>query len=441
MVVAPGCPAQMLQDLLGAGVLAGDTRVDVLLPWGDVRPYAQLLDGPGFAGTARLLLSPSRHFFSPRHLYWLWENLWPCPSNLLLAAASPCQDPATALLGLSVLALAGKGIKILFLDPDALPDETRPGSAGGWRTWELNARVLLKQLVRVCGFLKLWEQSEAGQVEPANLKPVDSSPAAIDRDVEYALGNADLWIYYMPGREAFPKGKRVLEIGPGVNLGSILTLACYGAEVQVVERFSSPWNPDYHPKFYARLRERLAERGPLLDLTPLDMIISRGCYPPESVTIHYCSLEELSGVPEASFDLVFSNAVFEHLYDIRSAFAHLARITKPGGLGLHQVDFRDHRDLSRPLEHLILSDREFSRVFKGENCECGNRFRPDEMRQLLEAAGFEVREIQPNLDTEAGYLEDFLGRLRQARNSRYRNYDAHDLRYVSGLFIVVRKDT
>jgi hypothetical protein len=103
------------------------------------------------------------------------------------------------------------------------------------------------------------------------------------------------------------------------------------------------------------------------------------------------------------------------------------------------VDFRDHRNLSRPLEHLLFGNREFSRLFKEKHSECGNRFRPKEMGQYLEAVGFEVKEFRPDIFAEEEYLNEFLERLRQAKKSQYRNFSAEDLRCVSGLFIVVKK--
>ena len=80
-------------------------------------------------------------------------------------------------------------------------------------------------------------------------------------------------------------------------------------------------------------------------------------------------------------------------------------------------------------------------MFQEKHSECGNRFRPKEMRQYLESAGFEVREFQPDIYAEEEYLREFLGRLRRAKKSRYRNYSTEDLRNVSGLFIVVRKQS
>jgi hypothetical protein len=154
IVVAPGCPDQQVQELLGAGVLPGETQFDVLLPPGATGPQAEPPASPGPARPARYLPSPSRQFFSARHLYWLRENLWPSPKNLLLVAASPYQNPFTAVLVLTVLALSGKEITLLFATPEAVIDPTGQVFSGRWLTQELNVRVLLREMGRLVWFLK-----------------------------------------------------------------------------------------------------------------------------------------------------------------------------------------------------------------------------------------------------------------------------------------------
>jgi hypothetical protein len=154
LVVAPGCPPALLQELLGAGVLPRHQQIDVLLPSKDPRAFGQLLENPDPAWRARFLPSPGRHFFSPRHLYWLWENLRPSGHNLLLVADSPYQDPVTAILVLLVLALSGKEIILLFATPEAVIDLSGEGFSERWLSRELNIRVLVKELGRLFWFLQ-----------------------------------------------------------------------------------------------------------------------------------------------------------------------------------------------------------------------------------------------------------------------------------------------
>jgi SAM-dependent methyltransferase len=461
IIVAPGCPAGLIQELLEDALLSAHTALTVLLPPGNRAAYANLADRQTLSGGARFVPSPARKFFSIRHFAWIRENLPSSQQIFMLVPQSPSRDLSLALASPLMMMLSGGTITLLRpLTAKDIAEQLELGLEPGdqdltarWIKKKLNLDLLLREIGNLAwhsypGCVKklinftdreLCYYFDAYQSDPANLQPLDASPEGITKDVDYTLGTADIWMKYLPGGAAFLKGKRVMEIGPGVNFGAILTLACYGAEAVAVERFASPWNPDYHPKFYARLRERLAERGPAVDLTPLDTIVTQSRYPRACISIHNCSLEELVGVPEASIDLVLSNAVFEHLYDLKSAFAHLAFITKPGGLGLHQVDFRDHRNLSRPLEHLLFGDREFSRLFREKHSECGNRYRPREMQHFLELAGFDVKEFRPDINADEEYLQDFLLRLRQAKKSRYRHFNAEDLRKVSGLFIVVRK--
>jgi hypothetical protein len=104
------------------------------------------------------------------------------------------------------------------------------------------------------------------------------------------------------------------------------------------------------------------------------------------------------------------------------------------------MDFRDHRDFSRPLEYLLSSEKEFAREFEESLGQYGNRYRPHEMQEFLEKAGFEVREFRDSdVYTEEEYLTEFMRRLRKTRKSRYRNCPAENLRVLSGRFVTVKK--
>jgi hypothetical protein len=116
---------------------------------------------------------------------------------------------------------------------------------------------------------------------PVNYGPLDFSPEAIQKDVEYAISNATFWLNLLADGGGPIKDKRVLEIGPGINFGALLILAGCGAEVMVSDRFLPPWDPDYHPKFYAILKEKVTNSWPSIDLSPLDAVISQCKYSPE----------------------------------------------------------------------------------------------------------------------------------------------------------------
>jgi SAM-dependent methyltransferase len=230
------------------------------------------------------------------------------------------------------------------------------------------------------------------------------------------------------------RGKVVLEIGPGINFGPILFLSCHGAIPIVADRFLAPWDAEYHPEFYRNLRIELRRQHPELDLRPIDALLDSGTYPPDIPSRVEAATESLS-LESNSVDIVVSNAVLEHLEDHAQAFSQLYRITKPGGSGVHQVDFRYHRSFDRPLEHLLFSQSDFERT-SGAFRESGTYLRHFDMANLFRANGFEVRDFCPNDWASPEYLQDIVPRLRTARKSRYRTTSKKELRILGGLFIV-----
>jgi len=98
------------------------------------------------------------------------------------------------------------------------------------------------------------------------------------------------------------------------------------------------------------------------------------------------------------------------------------------------VDFRDHRDFSRPLEYLLLPTDEFEAMFTERHGECGRQMRPAEMQDALQRAGFTVRHFSPNIDAATDYLADVAARLKDTATSPYRNWTADQLKVVSGRF-------
>ena len=462
MVVASGCPIGLIQELLDDPILPSGT---VLLLPPRISEYDSLGDQETPSGRVLVRQSPAWRFFSIRHLEWLRKNLWSSENIVLVIRKSPYKDLTSAMTTLLIMLLSGKTITVLRYvlevpgdQPDSDIEPKVKDRHENWKLVKLNPVLLVKELcntvwsfcmVFLKDFVKYVEGEfyyyfgnydlEGNGAPPVNLQPLDFSPESLQRDVIYARGNACIYTSLLPGGEKFLAGKRVLEIGPGINFGVSLTFACHGAEAAVTDRFLTPWDSSYHPKFYALLRDCLVDRWPAIDLSPLSNVISKEKYCQGSISVYNNSLEKLSEIPKESIDLVVSNSVFEHLYSIKSAFSELARVTKTGGFGIHMVDCRDHRDFSRPLEYLLPSNKEFFQILRESHGECGNRFRPSEMRQFFESAGFEVIKVLPDIFVDEEYLNEFLGRLRQTRRSHYRTYIPEDLRLLSCRFIVVKK--
>jgi 2-polyprenyl-3-methyl-5-hydroxy-6-metoxy-1,4-benzoquinol methylase len=308
------------------------------------------------------------------------------------------------------------------------------------KTGQANIEYLFGRPGQVSVTTKSFSASNtASTYKPVNLGGRNASSDVLLEDMKYALQVGQCYNRWLPESHKNLRDKVVLELGPGINFGSVLLLACQGAKVMVADRFLAPWDGNYHPKFYSMLRDWIQEKMPEADVTSLGKILSTGGYCSESIICYSCAIEALSSISDSSVDIVYSNAVLEHLYDPGAAFRSLARVSKPGALGLHQVDFRYHKMMDKPLEFLLSNDAEFAKEFEECHGECGNRYRPYEYQNLFEAAGFQVLEFKSGLYAETTYLEEFTPRLRAASGSRYQYIDADKLREIGGFYSLVRK--
>jgi hypothetical protein len=225
----------------------------------------------------------------------------------------------------------------------------------------------------------------------------------------------------------------LLEIGPGPEFGVQLILASMGAKITVADPYLAEWDVDFHPAVYEMLSQKWPDAN-----GELRRAIAGGSHAATSLVLVREAAEALNSIADESIDFIYSNAVLEHVVDMRSVARELARVSKVGAWSAHQIDWRDHRDFSRPLEHLTLSDDEYLQAAEAENWkfEFGNRLRSIEFRALFEEAGFEVVERETDLWAEKGYMADVLPRLRGGRQSVYANWPEDDLARISGRFYV-----
>jgi SAM-dependent methyltransferase len=257
---------------------------------------------------------------------------------------------------------------------------------------------------------------------PVNRRNRD--PRNIAGEAKHAIRVADMYDELAQRYGLSVPGLRVLEIGPGTHFGPQLLLADRGAQVTLVDRFVAPWDAGYHPYLYRELRKLT---GPS---RTLDAVIAAQGYPPEYLTIINQPAEAMTAVPTGSIDLVLSWAVLEHVYDLAAVCRSIARVTRAGGIGSHQVDFRDHLHMDQPLEFLLSSPLRANIDFSYRRGERGNRRRPSELVTLLKRVGFDRVDINVTEEVGAAYLTDFLPRLRATRTSPYRSWPMEDLRIL-----------
>jgi SAM-dependent methyltransferase len=277
-------------------------------------------------------------------------------------------------------------------------------------------------------------------------KPVPAEPAAtgswsignpcerpVAEAVAFALKSARLLVKLVGGRERLA-GRSVLEVGPGQDLGLPLILIGLGASCTVVDRYPVQWDPEFHPRYYCELLVAVQAEMPEVDGGAIETVLRHREHAGDRLRVQRGGLEEIDDVPEGSIDVTYSNAALEHVVDVERAVVALARITRRGGVGFHQTDFRDHRTFDRPLEFLTYEEDEFRAVLEERAWSCGNRVRPSEFLAAFDRAGFIAR-LEPNLMAEAAYLRDVLSRS----IARFRAMDPVDVGVLGGRFILERR--
>ncbi len=186
--------------------------------------------------------------------------------------------------------------------------------------------------------------------------------------------------------------KTVLELGPGESLFTALLAKSHGFERSLLVDVGDFALPDIET--YKSLAHWLAKEGlpcPILDHCDSVMSMLR-ILNSQYITFGLSSLKEL---PDNSVDLVFSQAVLEHVrkHQFAETFKELWRIMKPGGVSTHVVDFKDH--LEKSLNNLRFSDRNWEADwFAPSSGFYTNRIRLSEMMKLIEEQGFKVEVVE-----------------------------------------------
>ena len=272
---------------------------------------------------------------------------------------------------------------------------------------------------------------------PVNYQIVNANHEEIRQQANYALQVAEGYLNKFDDGRAFFLNKTILELGPGTNFGSALTLLSMGAQqVAVCDRFLVPFQEGYHDTLYHDLSEKIICKYPDANVEVLLTCANNKSHQSDALLLVQKPLEKLSELFRDTFDITLSNAVFEHLFNPLAAIMSLWDCTSAGGRGSHQVDFRDHRDFSRPLEFLLYDEFTFMNLMHKACCEFGNRVRPSQMGAMLQMAGFKNIEYSSNLSVNPDYMDEFIPRLRNASCSAYSRWGRGDLLSVSGNFMM-----
>ncbi len=268
-------------------------------------------------------------------------------------------------------------------------------------------------------------------------------PSADPHCCEYGVSLAARWLQIFARVGARFEGARVLELGAGYTLIPGLLLHAHGAaQYTAVDLYPALTT---RSAIYRRARNLFAMNPFKSDPGETELALRRfdaaaDLSGPEvrldSDRVSLLHPVDASCLPfaDGAFDLLLSHAAFEHFRDPATAAREAARVLAPGGLALHQVDLRDHRDFSRPHESLTMSDEAWERSFQRPDQAhmFTNRLRLGELRRLFQESGCEVLEV------DVGMRAPVDPALRQRLAHRFRRMSDEELSVVSALFVLRR---
>lgn len=253
-------------------------------------------------------------------------------------------------------------------------------------------------------------------------------------------------------------GARVLEIGPGQNIGVALRFAAAGAaSVTAIDKFVPLQDTEFHRGLYRALRERLNpdEQHAFDEAINLDRGVTLKA--PRLRYVHGQGFEQVDTFESDSFDLIVSTAVLEEIYDIDKAFDRIDVLLRPGGYTIHKVDLRDYGMFTKhgfhPLEFLTIPDVAYRRMV--ESTGQPNRRLIDYYREKMAALRYDATiyttwvlggaselvphkvQLQPGIDYTDATIE-LISSVRPRLLERYQRLPDADL-MVQGIYLVGRK--
>lgn len=181
--------------------------------------------------------------------------------------------------------------------------------------------------------------------------------------------------------------KTTLELGPGDSVGHALCAKAAGVgENWLIDAGDfATTDEEHYEEFYAYLQDKGAVFSPALQNFTREGVLafSNGHYRTNGV-------RDMAGIADASIDLSFSTAVFEHIArdDFAPYMREFFRVHKAGSVARHAVDLHDH--LGGALNSLRFGAGFWESSFVRKAGFYTNRLTMAEMISAAEDAGFIV---------------------------------------------------
>ncbi|HEY0762120.1 MAG TPA: methyltransferase domain-containing protein [Pyrinomonadaceae bacterium] len=254
------------------------------------------------------------------------------------------------------------------------------------------------------------------------------------------------------------RGKRIVELGCGDNVGVALKFLADGAEqVVCVDKFYSVRDVEKERMIYVELRKTLSPLQQDAFDRAVDLSGSIKLSEQRLRCVYGIELSDFADTDtERAFDVVLSRAVIEEIYEPDSLFAAADKLLRPDGLMIHKIDLSDYGMFSNggmnPLTFLTIPEWLYRRM--ASESAIPNRKLISYYRELMTRMGYEARifvssiigfgEIVPHkLRIEPGadygvFELSLIEKIRPKLQSEFASMTDGEL-LVNGIFLVARK--
>lgn len=229
------------------------------------------------------------------------------------------------------------------------------------------------------------------------------------RAIEYDFHVFNHWLKYLglyTGISPDIKGKTILELGPGADLGIGLITLLNGAKrynAIDVNNLVELVPEGFYLELFKFIKDKYSTPDEILDYLSSQLRMTQKG---ENDRLNYIVSKDfdLSVFQDEEIDLVLSQAAFEHFDDIGKTIAQLSRIVKQEAVLITEIDLKTHTRWIRDLDPLnIYRYNQFIyELFKFSGSP--NRLRPFEYQNILEKHGWSKIQITPLTVVEKQYL-------------------------------------
>jgi SAM-dependent methyltransferase len=251
------------------------------------------------------------------------------------------------------------------------------------------------------------------------------------------------------------QGKRILELGPGDNLGVALKFIAAGAaSVVCLDRFYSKRDPEHEREIYKALRERLSGEEQSRFDQAVNLTGNVEFNSEKLQSVYGVSLDGFADkLAGEKFDLILSCAVLEEIYDPDPVFAAMDRLLAQGGSLVHVIDLGDYGMFRsqgmHPLTFLTISEPIYKRMASDSGLPNRKRlgYYIAKMKQLGYQAKFFVTSMLPDgrLEPAAEYApgnfkheSNLVAEIRSKLANDFKNLDEDQL-LIDGVLLVATK--